>query len=124
MNANQNTTSRKLIDFLVPEPHWGSMQGLLCTTYELDPDFFELDFLPSVFGLGARSQWATRISMEKHLSELDSRAVILTEARRYRGRPRSLQLEVLAAASPRRSKLHAKVTLLVFDRAVRMIVGA
>ncbi len=100
------------------------MHGLLSTTYELDPDFLELDFLPSVFGLAARSTWATRISIEKHLSELDARAVFLTEARRYRGRPRSLQLEVLPAVSPRGSALHAKVTILAFDRAVRLIVGS
>jgi len=124
MNDNQNITARRLIDRLVPDPHWGAMYGFLSTTYDLDPDFLELDFLPSVFGLPARSAWATRVAIEKHLSELDARAVILTEARRYRGRPRSLQLEVLPALIARGSSLHAKVSLFVFDRAVRLIVGS
>jgi hypothetical protein len=100
------------------------MQGLLATTYDLNPDFLELDFLPAVFGLSARSPWANRITLEKRLSELTQRAVIFTEARRYRGRPRSLQLELIPAISPRGSTLHAKVTLLVFERAVRLIVGS
>ena len=125
MKDNQDISSRKLIDRLVPNPHSGAMQGLLATTFELRPDFLEMDFLPSVFGLGAWDDrsWTTRIALEKRLFELDA-AVILTEARRYRGRPRSLRLDVRPAVSPRGSVLHAKVTLLLFERAVRLIVGS
>ncbi len=53
MMDTSDISARKLIDKLVPDPRWGSMRGLLCTTYELGPDFLEMDFLPSVFGLGA-----------------------------------------------------------------------
>jgi hypothetical protein len=126
MKDNQDTSSRKLIDRVVSDPSWGPLQGLLATTYDLTPDFFEMDFLPSVFGLGAWDDrsWATRISLEKHLHGLEGGAVILTEARRYQGRPRSLRLEVRPTVSPRGSALHAKVTLLLFERAVRLIVGS
>lgn len=125
MKDDQDVSSRKLIDRLVPDLVWGPMQGLFSTTYELGPDFLEMDFLPSVFGLGAWDDrsWTSRIALEKHLFELDT-AVILTEARRYRGRPRSLRLEVRPAMSPRGCALHAKVTLLLFERAVRLIVGS
>lgn len=125
MKDNQDISARKLVDRLVPDPHWGAMQGLLATTFELRPDFLEMDFLPSVFGLGAWDDrsWATRIALEKRLFELDS-ATIFTEARRYRGRPRSLRLDVRPAVSPRGSVLHAKVTLLLFESAVRLIVGS
>ena len=125
MKSNQDINSRKLIDRLVPDPHWGAMQGMIATTFDLRPEFLETDFLPSVFGLGAwdDQSWATRIALEKRLFELDA-AVIFTEARRYRGRPRSLRLDVRPAVSPRGSVLHAKVTLLLFERAVRLIVGS
>ncbi len=125
MKDNQDISSRKLIDRLVPDPRWGPMHGLLATTYELRPDFLEMDFLPSVFGLGAWDDrsWATRIALEKRLFELDA-AVIFTEARRYRGRPRSLRVELRPVVSPRGSAFHAKVTILLFDRAVRLIVGS
>jgi hypothetical protein len=125
MKDNQDISARKLIDRLIPDPHWGVMQGLLATTFDLRPEFLETDFLPSVFGLGAwdDQSWATRIALEKRLFELDA-AVILTEARRYKGRPRSLRLDVRPAVSPRGSVLHAKVTLLLFERAVRLIVGS
>jgi hypothetical protein len=126
MKDNLDTSSRKLIDRVVSDPSWGPLQGLLATTYDLTPDFFEMDFLPSVFGLGAWDDrsWATRIALEKHLHGLEGGAVILTEARRYQGRPRSLRLEVRPTVSPRGSALHAKVTLLLFERAVRLIVGS
>lgn len=124
MNDTHDTPSRKLIDRLVPNEEWGPLRGLLCITYDLDADFFELDFLPSVLGLAARSRWATRIAIEKRLSELDYRPVIMSEARRYRSRPRSLQLEVIPVPSPHGCALHAKLTLLVFDRAIRLIVGS
>lgn len=125
MKDNQDISARKLVDRLIPNPHWGAMRGLLATTFELRPEFLEMDFLPSVFGLGAWDDrsWATRIALEKRLFELDA-AVILTEARRYRGRPRSLRLDVRPAVSPRGSVLHAKVTLLLFESAVRLIVGS
>jgi hypothetical protein len=125
MKDNQDISSRKLIDRLISRPEWGPMRGLLATTYELQPDFLEMDFLPSAFGLGAWDDrsWTTRIALEKRLCELDA-AVIITEARRYHGRPRSLRLAVQPAVSPRGSALHAKVTLLLFDRGVRLIVGS
>ncbi len=125
MNDTSDVSARKLIDRLVPDPQWGVMRGLLSTTYDLNPDFLEMDFLPSVFGLGAWDdrRWASRIALEKHLFQVDT-AVILADARRYHGRPRSLRLEVLPGVAPRGSSLHAKVTLLLFERAVRLIVGS
>lgn len=125
MKDSQDISDRKLIDHLVPEPHWGTMRGMLATTFELQPEFLEMDFLPSVFGLDSWDDrsWTTRIELEKHLFKLDA-AFILTEARRYRGRPRSLRLEVRPAVSPRGSVLHPKVTLLLFEHAVRLIIGS
>jgi len=125
MKDNQDVSSRKLIDKVVSRPELGPMRGLLTTTYELQPDFLEMDFLPSAFGLGAWDDrsWTTRIALERRLCELDA-AIIITEARRYHGRPRSLRLAVQPAVSPRGSALHAKVTLLLFDRGVRLIVGS
>lgn len=125
MTDGSDVSARKLIDKLVPDARWGPMRGLLSTTYELGPDFLEMDFLPSIFGLGAWDDrsWSGRIALEKHLCQLDT-AVILTDARRYRGRPRSLRLEVQPIVTPRGSSLHAKVTLVLFENAVRLIVGS
>jgi hypothetical protein len=125
MKSNEDVAARKLIDKFVPEPNWGRLQGLFATTYDLRPDFLEMDFLPSVFGLGTWDDrsWASRIALEKRLCEVEA-ATILAEARRYRGRPRSLRLEFLPALGPRGAALHAKVTILLFDKAVRIVVAS
>src|SRR5206468_2745494 len=40
--------SRKLIDQLEGEPAFGPLVAVLATTFDLTPDFVELDFLPSL----------------------------------------------------------------------------
>ena len=49
MKDTDDISARKLIDKLVPDPRWGSMRGLLSTTYDLGSDFLEMDFFPSIF---------------------------------------------------------------------------
>lgn len=125
MTASEDINGRKLIDRLVPDEAWGPMMGLVATSYEMQPDFLEVDFLPSVFRLGAWDDrsWATRVGMERKLAELEA-ATIFMDPRCYRGRPRSLRLAVFPVRIQRGSALHAKVTLLLFERAVRIIVGS
>jgi len=125
MSSAEDITERKLIDRLAPDDLWGLMHGLLATTFDLQPEFLEMDFLPSLFRLGAWDDrsWATRIGLERKLAELEA-AVVIMEARRYNVRPRSLRLQLIPANSPHGTSLHAKVTLIVFDQAVRLIVGS
>jgi len=117
---------RKLMDRIaLDEERLGPMRGLLATTYELDPEFFEIDFLPTLLGLGAWDDrsWTTRIAMEKSLALMEAAAVVM-EAGRYRGRPRSLRLELTPYVARAAGTLHAKVLVLVYDRAIRLLVGS
>lgn len=116
---------RKLIDRLLPEPSFKRLMGILATTYEMQPEFVETDFLPSLLGLGAWDDrnWTSRISLEKNLAELDL-ASIMVDARPYRGRPRSLQLELRPVLPEQGRLLHAKVLLIVYEEAIRLIVGS
>jgi len=125
VNRGEDVNARKLIDRLVSDERWGPMIGLVATTYEMQPDFLEMDFLPSLFRLGAWDDrsWSTRIGMERKLAELEV-ASIFMDSRCYRGRPRSLRLELLPVTTPRGTALHAKVSLLLFEKAVRVIVGS
>jgi len=117
--------NRKLIDRLVAKPQHGPRLGLVGTTYELDPEFFETDFLPTLLELGAWDDrsWSSRIAVEKALAELEA-AAILTDARRYRGRPHSLRVDVQPVDVGPGAKLHAKVLLIVHEQAVRLVVGS
>ena len=116
---------RKLVDRLSAVPDWGPLEAMLATTYELDPSFLETDLLPAVLGLGAWDDrsWASRIALEKALAGLEAVSV-LTDQRTYRGRPRSLHVEVIPATSAPGQLLHAKVLLLVHEHAVRFQVSS
>jgi len=121
----QNADDRKLMDRLTPEPSLGSLLGILATTYEMQPEFFETDFLPTLLGLGAWDdrKWTSRIALEKQLAELET-ASVLMDAAPYRGRPRSLRVEVEPVSLPPGRILHAKVLLAVYENAVRFTFGS
>ncbi len=123
---NDDTTdSKRLIDTLLGGPDLGALRGVLATTYDLNPEFFEVDFLPAVFGLGAWDdrRWTSRIALERALATT-SAVTVLMDGRRFQGRPRTLRVEVLPAIGERGQVLHAKITLLVFDNAVRLVVSS
>jgi hypothetical protein len=115
--------SRKLIDRLVSRD--GALLAFLGTTYELDAEFLETDFLPSLLGLGAWDDrnWTSRIEIEKHLAGAEAVAIFLDKAC-YRARPRSLRVGTFPVDAKHGRILHAKVTLLVYADAVRLIVGS
>lgn len=115
---------RRLIQHLSPTPEWGACRGYLQTTYEFGPDFYETDFLPSILGLGAWDDrhWTSRVAMERELSTMQ--AVVLMDCDGYHGRPRSLRVEVLPGRGIGGRRLHAKVTLAVYDRALRLLLGS
>lgn len=115
----------KLVDRLIPDPSHGRLLGILATTYEMQPEFFETDFLPTVLGLGAWDDrnWISRIAMEKNLAELEA-ATILLDARPYRGRPRSLRVEVVPVALEAARILHVKILLAVYENSVKLLVGS
>ncbi|QDU41264.1 hypothetical protein Mal4_56300 [Maioricimonas rarisocia] len=127
MSSSSKSTSAdcKLMDRLVPDESHGRLVGLLGTTYELQPEFFETDFLPTLFGLGAWDDrsWSSRIALEKKLSELEA-ATLLMDAHPYRARPRSLRIEVQPVCMPGGASLHAKVLVGVYEKAIRVILGS
>lgn len=115
---------RRLINQLSPIPEWGACRAFLQTTYEFTPDFYETDYLPSILGLGAWDDrhWTSRVAMERELSTMQ--AVVLMDCDGYHGRPRSLRVEVLPGRGIGGRRLHAKVTLAVYDRALRLLLGS
>lgn len=121
---NDDISQRKLMNNVVPEPAEGDLEALLATTFDLNAEFFETDYLPAVLGMKAWSNrnWSSRIVLEKKLALLES-ATVWMEAERYVGRPRSLRVEVIPFKRPV-SRLHAKVTVLVYKNCVRLLIGS
>jgi hypothetical protein len=123
--TKSSSAQRRLLDGLTPGPECGRPVALLATTYEFDPQFFESELLPAILGLGAWNDrsWAGRIALENALASLDA-SCVLVDQRSYRGRPRSLRLEVRPAIGPSGELLHAKVLLAVYENAVRFQVAS
>jgi hypothetical protein len=123
--TDDGRASRKLIDTLYGGPDLGDVTAVLATTFDLNPDFFETDFLPSLLGVPVSPgrAWRTRVQMESELASLDTVAVLM-EATRWHGRPRTLRVHVQPAKAPDRGVLHAKVVLVVHEDAVRLVVGS
>ena len=118
MSTKDNLDRRKVMDWVRPDiVSHGNVIGMLATTFELDPTFFDSDYLPTFLGLGAweDTSWANRVAMQRVLAHTES-TVVMMDARRFRGRPRSLHIEVMPAVGPGGMKLHAKVLLVVQRR--------
>jgi hypothetical protein len=123
---SSEVNGRKLMDRLAPNPDvLGPLLGVLATTFEFDATFFEFDFLPMCLGLGAWDdrKWTSRIALQRALAGMEA-TVLLMDGRRYRGRPRSLHVEVRPVVGDEGQLQHAKVLLLVHEKAVRLLVGS
>lgn len=126
MSTQNSIDHRKMMDWVRPDiAAHGNVIGMLATTFELDPTFFDSDYLPTFLGLGPweDTSWANRVAMQRALAQTEA-TVVMMDARRFRGRPRSLHIEHVPLVGPAGIKLHAKVLLVVQERAVRFLVGS
>lgn len=124
--SKKKPAANRLLERLLPTGNeHGPLLGALATSYELDPLFVATDVLPAIFGLGDWDErdLASPVKLEQELAKLTGFS-ILADARRYQGRPRSLRLEVIPRIGDGGQKLHAKILLLVHERAVRLHVSS
>lgn len=122
---SKQTSDRKLMDRLRGNEGFGRLLGIVSTTFEMQVEFFETDFLPTLLGLGAWDDrnWSSRIALERHLAELET-ATLFQDTRPYRGRPRSMRIETVPVHLPGMSILHSKVLLAVYENGVRLNIGS
>lgn len=125
MSAKNGQPFRKLMEWQPPDEKYGPILGILGTTYELDSPFVETDLLPAMLGLGAWDDrsWSSRVALERALAGLEA-TTILADQRKYRGRPRSLHVEVRPAVGRGGQLLHAKVLLIAHQDAIRFQVAS
>ncbi|MHB0980404.1 MAG: hypothetical protein ACYC5Q_10115 [Thermoleophilia bacterium] len=117
----------KLLEHWLPPDGAGEPVACLATTYTFDVDFFASECLArflrlsGVHGEGdSVSDVALMLEEEERLSE--ARVVVLAD-RNCRPERRNLRWDLLPASVPR-ALLHAKVVLLIWRRAMRIIIGS
>lgn len=115
---------RRLLEAWQAPAGSGDPVGVLATTFTLDTAFFEEECLARFAGVqsDARRDGALyRLEREERLAQLRCAAVIADI--RHAGGSRSLRWDLLSAR-PATGVMHAKITVLAWERHVRVIVGS
>lgn len=116
--------SRKLLDSWLPPEGAGRAVACLATSFTFDPDFFEEDCLGRFLSLdwrrGEGDDLAFLIEQEERLAE--TRVSVLVD-RGYNPEARSLRWDILPIPV-RGGVQHAKAAVLVWERALRVVVGS
>jgi phosphatidylserine/phosphatidylglycerophosphate/cardiolipin synthase-like enzyme len=118
------TASRKLLDHWRPPEGAGRAVACLATSFTFDPDFFETVCLARFLQLdsqrGESDPLEVLIEEEERLAE--TRVTVVVD-RSDRPGNRNLRWDILPVGV-QGGLLHAKVTLLVWERLVRIIIGS
>lgn len=119
--------SRKLLDAWLPPPGSGSPVSVLAISYTFEPDFFEEECLARFLSLQGKlgeedrqadlSYW---LDSEERLAL--AKATVLVDRSAFDG-VRNLRCDLLPV-SPPGGLLHAKVSLLVWEKLVRVLIGS
>jgi phosphatidylserine/phosphatidylglycerophosphate/cardiolipin synthase-like enzyme len=116
--------SAHLLDRWLPPEGAGRPIGCITTAFVFEPDFFEGECLSRFLGFdgvrGETSELAYVIEEEERLAETSVSAIV---DRSQAPGNRNLRWDLLSV-SPPRGLLHAKVTLLTWERFVRVIVSS
>lgn len=119
-----DAAQRRLLDRLCPEAsRTGQVRRLLATTHNLEAEFFDGDFLCTALSV-AQADFvghSGKLALQRKLAELDYSGV-LCEARAYEHRP-SLRT-VVHPVTLRGACLHAKLVVIEYEHAVRILVGS
>lgn len=122
--AGSPRPQQTLLDQVRPSEADGVLVGAVFSTYSLadDANFFDGDFLPAVFGMGAVRDrgYAVPVALERRLAEVDCVLIVDSHAVASGARP-SLRIPLVVVTERTQ---HAKVTLLHRTRLVRLIVSS
>lgn len=117
-----------LLDHWQKPAHAGEPVAVLATTFTLDPDFFEQSCLARFLavesvneGTGSVDDLVARLELEESLR---APAVTVLADRSAQSERSTLRWDLLHCQAPRRSLLHSKVALLLWENATRVIIGS
>lgn len=102
----------------------GAPRACLATTFEFDAAFFEAELLPRFLGLKfdqTENEPSFVLEREEHLACI--RAAVLVDASRFDARQSTLRWDQIPIRVPG-GLLHAKVTVLWWERLVRVVIGS
>jgi hypothetical protein len=117
----------KLLEHWAPHDGWGAPVACLATSFTFEADFFAQDCLSLFLGLSTVSSEGDRISSIAAVLEeedkLNEAQISVLVDRSSPAEKRNLRWDVLPVAVPG-GLLHAKVAVLLWERASRIILGS
>jgi hypothetical protein len=115
-----NPADDKLLDTWEPPAGAGPALACVATTFTFEPDFFETQCIGRFLALDTRPEndLAFLIEREERLAET---TITVVADRRLDPETRSLRWDVLGALAPT-GVMHAKLALMVWESAVRVLV--
>ncbi len=109
-----------------PDPDAGDPMSCLATTYEFNADFFERTLLTRFLGLRYDDvdgeQTKLLLQREEKLSTIP--VAVLVDARKVSAEQTTIRWDQVPIRPPRGSVQHSKVSILAWERWVRVIVGS
>ncbi len=122
--ASDDTESQRLLNLWSPEPESGPAIGCVATTFTLDAGHFEEQCLARFISMetdAAESARAYLIEREDKLSQVF--ASVLVDQRHAKNQ-RSLRWHLLPIRLPGSAIQHAKLSLLLWERHLRIMIGS
>lgn len=116
--------SKRLLELWQRKEEYGAPVGCIATTFTFDEAFFELDCLGRFVGvetLPSEDQVGYMVEREERFSGIT--ACVLVD-RHHAAEKRSLRWFQLAVGPGSSGLMHAKVTILVWERRIRLLVGS
>jgi len=130
MGRRKTVEEQPLADYWKPPADSGLKDGVgepvscVATTFEFDAGFFEAELLPRFLGLRFdHTENERTFIIEREESLATTRVGVLVDASKFDPRQTTLQWDQLPIQVPGGIQ-HAKVTVLVWERLVRLIVGS
>ena len=130
MGKSKTVEEPPLADYWKPPADNGLKGGVgepvfcVATTFEFDAGFFEAELLPRFLGLRFdHTENERTFIIEREESLATTRVGVLVDASKFDPRQTTLQWDQLPIQVPGGIQ-HAKVTVLVWERLVRLIVGS
>lgn len=120
----QDEVEGRLLEFWVRREEFGNPIGCVATTFTFDAGFFEEECLGRFVGMDTHPQEDGRVYLVEREEKLAEIFACVLVDRSHVVRERSLRWHLLPVRVPQGHILHAKVTLLVWQECIRVLVGS
>jgi hypothetical protein len=114
----------RLLDLWSPPPDAGSPVGCIATTYTFDPEHFEEQCLGRFLQMESEPNESYRAYLIEREEKLSETFVCVLADQRHVAMSRSLRWHLLGVRLPEPGIQHAKLSVLLWERHLRIFVGS